>query len=66
MHRVEALIKAKVDVIVVDTAHGHSQGVLDAVKDIKSKYPDLQLIAGNIATGEAAKDLIEAGQMPLR
>jgi IMP dehydrogenase len=61
MHRVEALIKAKVDVIVVDTAHGHSQGVLDAVKNIKSKYPDLQLIAGNIATGEAAKDLIEAG-----
>ena len=61
MHRVEALIKAKVDVIVVDTAHGHSQGVLDAVKNIKSKYPDLQLIAGNIATGEAARDLIEAG-----
>ncbi|MBU5292979.1 IMP dehydrogenase [Anaerosalibacter bizertensis] len=61
MDRVRALVKAKVDVIVVDTAHGHSGGVLEAVKNIKSEYPDLQLIAGNIATGEAALDLIKAG-----
>lgn len=61
MDRVRALVKAKVDVIVVDTAHGHSSGVLEAVKNIKSEYPDLQLIAGNIATGEAALDLIKAG-----
>jgi IMP dehydrogenase len=61
MDRVHALVKASVDVIVVDTAHGHSQGVLEAVKRIKGKYPELQIIAGNVATGEATKDLIEAG-----
>ncbi|MCG4565946.1 IMP dehydrogenase, partial [Anaerosalibacter bizertensis] len=61
MDRVRALVKAKVDIIVVDTAHGHSSGVLEAVKKIKSEYPDLQVIAGNIATGEAALDLIKAG-----
>lgn len=61
MDRVRALVKAKVDVIVVDTAHGHSSGVIEAVKKIKSEYPDLQVIAGNIATGEAALDLIKAG-----
>lgn len=61
MYRVDALVKAKVDVITVDTAHGHSKGVLDAVKKIKDKYPDLQVIAGNVATAEATKDLIEAG-----
>lgn len=61
MRRVEALVKAKVDVIVVDTAHGHSQGVLDTVKKIKNIYPHLQLIAGNIATAQATRDLIEAG-----
>ena len=61
MERVDALVGAKVDVIALDTAHGHSKGVIDAVKKIKSKYPDLQLIAGNIATGDAARDLIEAG-----
>jgi len=61
MNRVMALTKAKVDVIVVDTAHGHSQGVIDTVKKIKSSYPDLQLIAGNVATKEATRDLIEAG-----
>lgn len=61
MDRVDALVNAKVDVIVVDTAHGHSQGVLEAVKTVKAKYPDLQVIAGNVATGEATKALIEAG-----
>lgn len=61
MDRVDALVKSKVDVIVLDTAHGHSENVIEAVKTIKSKYPELQLIAGNIATGEAAKALIHAG-----
>lgn len=61
MDRVDALVKAHVDVIVVDSAHGHSKNILDAVKKIKSAYPDLQVIAGNIATGEATKALIEAG-----
>lgn len=61
LERVEALYKAEVDVITVDTAHGHSFGVMNAVAKIKAKYPDLQIIAGNIATKEAAKDLIEAG-----
>ena len=61
MERVEALVNAKVDVIVVDSAHGHSKNILDAVKQIKSAYPDLQVVAGNIATGEATKALIEAG-----
>lgn len=61
MDRVDALVKSKVDVIVLDTAHGHSKNVIEAVKIIKSKYPELQLIAGNIATGEAAKALIHAG-----
>ncbi len=59
--RVEALVNAGVDVLVVDTAHGHSQGVLDRVKWVKKKYPDLQVIGGNIATGNAAEDLIKAG-----
>jgi IMP dehydrogenase len=59
--RVPELLKAGVDIIVVDTAHGHSQGVIDAVKSIKQKYPDLDIVAGNIATAEAAKDLIRAG-----
>jgi IMP dehydrogenase len=59
--RTPALIKAGIDVVVVDTAHGHSQGVLDAVKAIKKKYPELDLVAGNIATAEAARDLIKAG-----
>jgi IMP dehydrogenase len=59
--RVEALVNAKVDVIVVDSAHGHHVNVINTVKKIKQKFPDLQVIAGNIATGEGAKDLIEAG-----
>jgi len=61
MDRVDALVEAKVDVITIDTAHGHSKGVLLAVKQIKEKYPELQVIAGNVATAEATKDLIEAG-----
>ena len=60
MERVDALVEAKVDVIALDTAHGHSKGVMDAVRKIKAKYPDLQVIAGNVATGQATKDLIEA------
>lgn len=59
--RIDALVEAQVDVIVIDTAHGHSQNVINKVKLIKEKYPDLQLIAGNVATGKATKDLIEAG-----
>jgi IMP dehydrogenase len=59
--RVAALVNAGVDVIVVDTAHGHSQGVLDQVKWVKENYPKVQVIGGNIATGEAAIALVEAG-----
>ena len=59
--RVEALAAAGVDVIVVDTAHGHSQGVLDRVRWVKTHYPQIQVIGGNIATGEAALALAEAG-----
>lgn len=61
MDRVDALVSSQVDVITVDTAHGHSQGVIDTVKSIKTKYPELQVIAGNIATKEATLALIEAG-----
>jgi IMP dehydrogenase len=61
MDRVPSLLKAGVDIVVVDTAHGHSQGVIEAVKGIKKKYPDLDVVAGNIATAEAARDLIRAG-----
>lgn len=59
--RIAALVEANVDVIVVDTAHGHAQGVLDEVRWIKQHYPDVQLIGGNIATAEAAKALANAG-----
>ncbi len=59
--RVEALVAAGVDVVVVDTAHGHSQGVLDRVAWVKKHFPTLQVIGGNIATAEAAKALVEAG-----
>ena len=61
LERVAALVESKVDVIVLDTAHGHSKGVLEAVARIKLEYPDLQVIAGNVATAEATVDLIEAG-----
>jgi IMP dehydrogenase len=59
--RVKLLVEAGVDVIIVDTAHGHSQGVIDRVKWIKTKYPSIDVIGGNIATAEAAKALIDAG-----
>ncbi len=59
--RLEQLVRAGVDAVVVDTAHGHSQGVLDSVVEIKRTYPNLQMIAGNIATAEAAEALIKAG-----
>ncbi|MCI9068671.1 MAG: IMP dehydrogenase, partial [Lachnospiraceae bacterium] len=61
LERVEALVAAKVDCVVVDSAHGHSANILNAVRDIKANYPDLQVIAGNVATGAATKALIEAG-----
>jgi IMP dehydrogenase len=59
--RVEALVEADVDVIVVDTAHGHSQGVLDRVAWVKKHFPDIQVVGGNIASAEAAVALVEAG-----
>jgi IMP dehydrogenase len=59
--RVEALIQAGVDVLVIDTAHGHSKDVLDAAQDIKENFPDCQLIGGNVATKEGALDLVKAG-----
>ncbi len=61
LDRVDALSKAQVDVIVLDSAHGHSKGVIDAVKKVKENYPEIQVIAGNVATGKATKDLIDAG-----
>ncbi|BBF45218.1 Inosine-5'-monophosphate dehydrogenase [Lachnospiraceae bacterium KM106-2] len=61
LERVDALVNAKVDAIVIDSAHGHSLNVINTVKMVKEKYPDLQVIAGNVATGEATKALIEAG-----
>ncbi|SFH71904.1 inosine-5'-monophosphate dehydrogenase [Tindallia magadiensis] len=61
MERVKALVSSKVDVIVVDTAHGHSKGVLESVATIRKTYPELQIIAGNVATPEATRELIEAG-----
>lgn len=61
LDRVEALVAAKVDVVVLDSAHGHSENVINCLKMIKEKYPDLQVIAGNVATGDGTKALIEAG-----
>lgn len=61
MERVAALVASKVDVIVLDTAHGHSKGVIDAVRRVKQTYPEIQVIAGNVATAAATKELIEAG-----
>ena len=61
LERVDALVKANVDVITVDTAHGHSKNVINAIKNLKEKYPDLQIIAGNVATADATRDLIKAG-----
>ncbi len=61
MERIDALVEAHVDVVVVDSAHGHSLNILNAVRNIKAAYPTLQVIAGNVATGAATKALIEAG-----
>ncbi|RDU23960.1 IMP dehydrogenase [Anaerosacchariphilus polymeriproducens] len=61
MDRVDALVKVQVDVIVIDSAHGHSANIINTIKMIKSKYPELQIVAGNIATGEGTRALIEAG-----
>ena len=59
--RMEALVKAGVDAIIIDTAHGHSKGVIDKVREAKAAFPDVDIVVGNIATGEAAKALVEAG-----
>ncbi|MGM0502310.1 MAG: IMP dehydrogenase [Bacillota bacterium] len=59
--RIAALVDSEVDVLIIDTAHGHSQKVIDMVEEVKGKYPELDIIAGNVATGEATKALIEAG-----
>lgn len=61
MARVDALVEAQVDVVVVDSAHGHSANILKAVREIKERHPNLQVVAGNVATGDAARALIEAG-----
>ncbi|KRG12811.1 IMP dehydrogenase [Lederbergia galactosidilytica] len=61
MKRVEMLVRSQVDVIVIDTAHGHSEGVLRTIKEIRDKYPDLNIIAGNVATAEATAALFDAG-----
>ncbi|MDE5416302.1 IMP dehydrogenase [Alkalihalobacterium chitinilyticum] len=61
MIRVKALVEAGVDIIVIDTAHGHSKGVLEKVREVRNEYPDLDIVAGNVATAEATRDLIEAG-----
>ena len=61
MLRLEHLVKASVDIIVIDTAHGHSKGVIETVKQIRAAYPELAIIAGNVATAEATKALFEAG-----
>ncbi|MEW6982337.1 IMP dehydrogenase [Colwelliaceae bacterium 6471] len=59
--RIDALVAAGVDVLLIDTSHGHSQGVIDRVAQTRSKYPDLQIVAGNVATGAGAKALADAG-----
>jgi IMP dehydrogenase len=64
--RIDALVRAQVDLLVVDTAHGHSIKVIETVKKVKEKYPELQVVAGNIATAEAAKDLIAVGADALK
>src|SRR5690625_7227946 len=61
MSRIEKLFEAEVVVIVIDTAHGHYQGVIEQVKTVREKYPELDIIAGNVATKEATRELIEAG-----
>ncbi|QBJ86906.1 IMP dehydrogenase [Chryseobacterium gleum] len=64
--RIEALVQAGVDIVAIDSAHGHSKGVLDKISEIRRAYPDLDVVGGNIVTAEAAKDLIEAGANVLK
>jgi len=59
--RIEALVRAEVDVLVLDTAHGHSKGVIDTLKMLKKRYPEIDVVAGNVGTGEGAADLVKAG-----
>lgn len=66
MDRVDALVKAGADAVVLDSAHGHSKGVMDKLKEVKAKYPELDVVVGNIATAQAAKDLIAAGADALK
>ena len=66
LERIEALVKAGVDIIGIDSAHGHSKGVLDKISEIRKAYPDLDIVGGNIVTAEAARDLIEAGANVLK
>ncbi|WP_407482612.1 IMP dehydrogenase [Elizabethkingia meningoseptica] len=66
MDRVKALVQAGVDIIAVDSAHGHSEGVLGKIREIRAAYPNLDIVGGNIVTAEAAKDLIEAGANVLK
>lgn len=66
LERVQALVKAKVDVIVVDTAHGHSHKVIEVVRSIRAAFPNLEIIAGNVATAEATRDLIQAGASAIK
>ncbi|MEL7021442.1 MAG: IMP dehydrogenase, partial [Bacteroidota bacterium] len=61
MERIQALVDVDVDVVIVDTAHGHSKGVLDTIRAVKKRFPDLQIIGGNVATGEGARALVDAG-----
>ncbi len=66
LERIEALVKAGVDIIGIDSAHGHSKGVLDKISEIRKAYPDLDIVGGNIVTAEAAEDLIKAGANVLK
>ncbi|WP_292010360.1 IMP dehydrogenase [Chryseobacterium sp.] len=66
MDRIEALVKAGVDIVAIDSAHGHSKGVLEKIAEIRKAYPDLDLVGGNIVTADAAKDLIKAGANVLK
>lgn len=66
LERIDALVLAGVDIIAVDSAHGHSKGVIDTIRSIRAKYPDLDIIGGNIVTAQAAIDLIYAGATCLK
>ncbi|AKK72227.1 inosine-5-monophosphate dehydrogenase [Chryseobacterium sp. P1-3] len=66
LDRIEALVQAGVDIVAIDSAHGHSKGVLDKISEIRKAYPELDIVGGNIVTAEAAKDLIEAGANVLK